>query len=90
MVMDRGTCFRRGRRKRHARRVRSPEIVMLPLRLSGLEPLVITADTGFVVVGERTNITGSPKFSKLILAHDFEGALAVACQAAGQARAGAR
>ncbi|HEX8078135.1 MAG TPA: dihydropteroate synthase, partial [Chthoniobacterales bacterium] len=50
------------------------------LRLSGLEPLNITADTGFVVVGERTNITGSPKFSKLILAGDFEGALAVARQ----------
>ena len=37
-------------------------------------------DFGFVVVGERTNITGSPKFSKLILADDFEGALAVARQ----------
>ena len=35
---------------------------------------------GFVVVGERTNITGSPTFSKLILAGDFEGALAVARQ----------
>jgi 5-methyltetrahydrofolate--homocysteine methyltransferase len=35
---------------------------------------------GFVVVGERTNITGSPKFSKLILAGDFEAALAVARQ----------
>ena len=35
---------------------------------------------GFVVIGERTNITGSPKFSKLILAGDFEGALAVARQ----------
>jgi 5-methyltetrahydrofolate--homocysteine methyltransferase len=50
------------------------------LQLSGLEPLNITADTGLVVVGERTNITGSPKFSKLILAGDFEGALAVARQ----------
>src|SRR5438552_16091457 len=35
---------------------------------------------GFVVVGERTNITGSPRFSKLILAGDFEAALAVAGQ----------
>ena len=35
---------------------------------------------GFVVVGERTNITGSPRFSKLILADDFEAALAVARQ----------
>ena len=51
---------------------------MNPLRLSGLEPLNITRDTGFVMIGERTNITGSPKFSKLILAGDFEGALAVA------------
>ncbi len=50
------------------------------LRLSGLEPLNITPEFGFVVVGERTNITGSPKFSKLILAGDFEGALVVARQ----------
>ncbi|MEY2503754.1 MAG: 5-methyltetrahydrofolate--homocysteine methyltransferase [Verrucomicrobiota bacterium] len=51
-----------------------------PLQLSGLEPLNITPEMGFVVVGERTNITGSPRFSKLILAGDFEGALAVARQ----------
>src|SRR5438067_2160031 len=50
------------------------------LQLSGLEPLNITPEMGFVVVGERTNITGSPKFSKLILAGDFEAALAVARQ----------
>ncbi len=50
------------------------------LQLSGLEPLNITPEMGFVVVGERTNITGSPRFSKLILAGDFEGALAVARQ----------
>ncbi|HUE40698.1 MAG TPA: methionine synthase [Chthoniobacterales bacterium] len=50
------------------------------LQLSGLEPLNITPEFGFVVVGERTNITGSPKFSKLILAGDFDGALAVARQ----------
>jgi 5-methyltetrahydrofolate--homocysteine methyltransferase len=50
------------------------------LELSGLEPLKITPDFGFAVIGERTNITGSPKFSKLILAGDFEGALAVARQ----------
>jgi 5-methyltetrahydrofolate--homocysteine methyltransferase len=48
------------------------------LQLSGLEPLNITPEMGFVVVGERTNITGSPKFSKLILGGDFDGALAVA------------
>lgn len=50
------------------------------LHLSGLEALNVTSDFGFVVVGERTNITGSPKFSKLILSGDFEGALAVARQ----------
>jgi 5-methyltetrahydrofolate--homocysteine methyltransferase len=50
------------------------------LRLSGLEPLKITPEFGFVVIGERTNITGSPRFSKLILAGDFDGALAVARQ----------
>ncbi len=50
----------------------------LALHLSGLEALDVTPDFGFVVVGERTNITGSPKFSKLILTDDFEGALVVA------------
>jgi 5-methyltetrahydrofolate--homocysteine methyltransferase len=50
------------------------------LQLSGLEPLSITPEFGFAVIGERTNITGSPKFSKLILAGDFEGALIVARQ----------
>ncbi len=50
------------------------------LQLSGLEPLKITPEFGFAVIGERTNITGSPKFSKLILAGDFEAALAVARQ----------
>jgi 5-methyltetrahydrofolate--homocysteine methyltransferase len=50
------------------------------LQLSGLEPLNVTPDMGFVVIGERTNITGSPKFSKLILGDDFDGALAVARQ----------
>ncbi len=52
----------------------------MTLRLAGLEPLNITPEMGFVVVGERTNITGSPKFSKLILGGDFDGALAVARQ----------
>ena len=56
------------------------------LRLSGLEPLNITPEFGFAVIGERTNITGSPKFSKLILAGDFDGAVAVARQ---QAQGGA-
>ncbi|MFY9987551.1 MAG: methionine synthase [Chthoniobacterales bacterium] len=47
-------------------------------QLSGLEPY--TFGIGFTMIGERTNITGSPKFSKLILGGDFEGALAVARQ----------
>jgi len=50
------------------------------MRLSGLESVNITPETNFVNVGERTNITGSPKFSKLILSEDFEGALVVARQ----------
>jgi 5-methyltetrahydrofolate--homocysteine methyltransferase len=50
------------------------------LRLSGLEAITITPESIFVNVGERTNITGSPKFSKLILAEDYEAALAVALQ----------
>ena len=57
-----------------------PEDETEPLQLSGLEPLNLTRDFGFAVIGERTNITGSPKFSKLILAGDFEGAVAVARQ----------
>ncbi len=50
------------------------------LRLSGLEAVTVTPETNFVNVGERTNITGSPKFSKLILAEDYEAALTVARQ----------
>jgi 5-methyltetrahydrofolate--homocysteine methyltransferase len=49
-------------------------------RLSGFEPLVIRPDMNFVNVGERTNVTGSPKFSKLILTDDYEGGLSVARQ----------
>ena len=52
----------------------------MTLRLSGLESLNITPEFGFAVIGERTNITGSPKFSKLILGGDFDGAVAVARQ----------
>ncbi|MGH9728514.1 MAG: methionine synthase [Candidatus Acidiferrales bacterium] len=49
-------------------------------RFSGLEPLVIRPDTNFVNIGERTNVTGSPKFSKLILNGKLEEALAIARQ----------
>jgi 5-methyltetrahydrofolate--homocysteine methyltransferase len=50
------------------------------LRLSGLEPLNIGDDSLFVNVGERTNVTGSKAFARLILAGDFAGAVEVARQ----------
>jgi 5-methyltetrahydrofolate--homocysteine methyltransferase len=56
-------------------------------RLSGLEPLTFRPDMNFVNVGERTNVTGSPKFANLILNGQFEEALAVARQ---QVEAGAQ
>jgi 5-methyltetrahydrofolate--homocysteine methyltransferase len=56
-----------------------PEIAPF-MRLSGLEAVTITPESIFVNVGERTNITGSPKFSKLILAENYEEALTVARQ----------
>lgn len=49
-------------------------------RLSGLEPLVITPDTMFVNVGERTNVTGSAKFKRLIREEKYDEALEVALQ----------
>lgn len=49
-------------------------------RLSGLEPLSITPETNFVNVGERTNVTGSPKFAQAILAGDFDAGLKIARQ----------
>jgi 5-methyltetrahydrofolate--homocysteine methyltransferase len=50
------------------------------LRLSGLEPLVINPLTNFVNVGERTNVTGSKKFARLIRENKYEEALSVARQ----------
>ena len=50
------------------------------LRLSGLEALTVRPESNFVNIGERTNITGSPAFSKLILAGDYDKALTVARQ----------
>ncbi len=49
-------------------------------RLSGLEPLVVTPESNFVNVGERTNVTGSAKFKKLILEDRYDEAVAVARQ----------
>ena len=57
------------------------------LRLSGLEALTIRPETNFVNIGERTNVTGSPKFSKLILAGEYEEALERRPAAGGKRRA---
>ncbi len=51
-----------------------------PLRLAGLEPLNIGASTLFVNIGERTNVTGSKAFARMILNDQFDAALAVARQ----------
>lgn len=48
------------------------------LKLSGLEPLIVTPETNFVNVGERTNVTGSRKFLRLIKEENFDEALSVA------------
>ena len=48
------------------------------LKLSGLEPLILTPESNFVNIGERTNVTGSRAFLRLIQSGDFEAALAVA------------
>src|SRR5580698_2322038 len=57
------------------RRIPRPEPL---LRLSGLEPFTLTSTIPFVNVGERTNVTGSARFRKLITGGDFAAALAVA------------
>ncbi|HEX4527096.1 MAG TPA: methionine synthase, partial [Gaiellaceae bacterium] len=55
-------------------------------RFSGLEPFEIGEDTGFVLIGERTNVTGSARFRRLIEADDFNAAVDVALE---QVRGGA-
>ena len=62
-----------------------PEPQTVP-RFSGLEPFAIGKDTGFVIIGERTNVTGSARFRSLIEAGDYQGAVAVALE---QVRGGA-
>jgi 5-methyltetrahydrofolate--homocysteine methyltransferase len=57
---------------------RSVPKVKTLMRLSGLEPFTLTKDIPFVNVGERTNVTGSAKFRKLITAGDYAAALDVA------------
>ncbi|SMD32427.1 methionine synthase (B12-dependent) [Reichenbachiella faecimaris] len=51
---------------------------LAPMKLSGLEPLIVTPDMNFINVGERTNVTGSRKFLRLIKEEKFEEALEVA------------
>ena len=57
------------------------------LRLSGMEAYNQTRETNFINIGERANVTGSPKFSKLILAGDYDAALEICKQ---QVEAGAQ
>jgi 5-methyltetrahydrofolate--homocysteine methyltransferase len=75
-----GSSVKAPKKAREARALPREDVRDGALELSGLEPLKITPEFGFAVIGERTNITGSPKFSKLILAGDFDGALVVARQ----------
>ena len=51
-----------------------------PLKLSGLEPLVVTKETNFINIGERTNVTGSRAFLRMIKEGRFEDALSVALE----------
>jgi 5-methyltetrahydrofolate--homocysteine methyltransferase len=67
----------------------APRVVPEPrhsARFSGLEPFEIGPDTGFVMIGERTNVTGSARFRRLIEGGDFGAAVAVALE---QVRGGA-
>jgi 5-methyltetrahydrofolate--homocysteine methyltransferase len=59
----------------------APRKIPSPSRLtsfSGLEPFQIAQDTGFVMIGERQNVTGSAKFRRLIESGDYQGAVAIA------------
>jgi 5-methyltetrahydrofolate--homocysteine methyltransferase len=67
----------------------APRTVTAPTsatRFSGLEPFTIGRDTGFVMIGERTNVTGSARFRRLIEAEDYQAAVDVAVE---QVRGGA-
>ncbi len=57
-----------------------PTVAVAPMRLSGLEPVQIDEKTLFVNIGERTNVTGSKAFAKMILHGEFDKALSVARQ----------
>jgi 5-methyltetrahydrofolate--homocysteine methyltransferase len=59
----------------------SDTVIIKPyLRLAGLEPLVIRPESNFVNIGERTNVTGSKKFARLVRENKYEEALSVARQ----------
>ncbi len=60
--------------------ISSIAIEVPPMKLSGMEPVTIGAGNLFVNIGERTNVTGSKAFARMILNGDFEAALAVARQ----------
>ena len=60
--------------------VREPATEMPYTTLSGLEPLIIRPETNFVNIGERTNVTGSRQFARLIKSGDYPAALVVAQQ----------
>jgi len=66
---------------------KNPDKTLPPLRLSGLEPLVVTPASNFVNIGERTNVTGSRKFLRLIKEDRYDEALDVALD---QVRGGAQ
>jgi 5-methyltetrahydrofolate--homocysteine methyltransferase len=59
---------------------RLPPVVEPYTRLSGLEAVTIRPESNFMNIGERTNVTGSPAFAKLILSGDYDAALSVARQ----------
>ncbi|MFI5845337.1 methionine synthase [Catenuloplanes sp. NPDC051500] len=72
-----------------AARAEKPRVINPPkptTRFSGLEPFEIGPDTGFVMIGERTNVTGSAKFRRLIESNNYQGAVDVALE---QVRGGA-
>ena len=58
----------------------TPATPLPPMKLAGLEPVLIGDDSLFVNIGERTNITGSKAFARMILGGQYEEALAVARQ----------
>jgi 5-methyltetrahydrofolate--homocysteine methyltransferase len=64
----------------HAARTKPRKIPKIEplLRLSGLEPLTLLPESNFMNIGERTNVTGSRKFAKLIIEGNYEAALSIA------------